>query len=174
MNQALDDFSDIIDNNLKIEREIPKFHLTQLEVKHYYWNYDVIDGGTPISTSIELNCNYNLEIDKLIWIKKVKHTYLSFEDSSTQLTDTYTEEIDNGTSLVNNLEKYDLRNLKNNYFTDTEPNNYSHWELTYNYYFKISGTYDQKIEEFKHISEILQLKKTMEKEIEKVQNKIKV
>ena len=29
------------------------------------------------------------------------------------------------------------------------------WELTYNYHFKIVGTYDQEIKEFKEISDLL-------------------
>ena len=52
------------------------------------------------------------------------------------------------------------------------PHNYSHWELSYNYYFKIAGTYDQEIPEFKRISEILNFEAIMKQEQEKIKEKI--
>ena len=45
--------------------------------------------------------------------------------------------MENSYDLIKNLESCDLRDLKNNYFTEENPERFTHWELTYNNYFKI-------------------------------------
>ncbi len=167
-----DNFEDVITENLKIERNNIPFKLTQLKLTNYYWNSGDIDVGMPVSTSIELNCKYNFEKDMLDWYKKVSHTYLSFENCHEEITDSYTEELTNANDLISKLEENDLRELKNNYFTDENPDRFTHWEITYNTYFKIVGTYDQELEVFKKYNELLNFKDIMEAEIKKVDEKL--
>ena len=88
-------------------------------------------------------------------------------------TDTYDQNIENPNQLIEKLEKYDLRDLKNNYFTEDNPDRFTHWELTYNHYFKIVGTYDQNVAEFEKISDILNFKEIISAENRKVQNKLR-
>ena len=70
--------------------------------------------------------------------KIVSHTYLSLENDREQTIDTYEEELENSYDLTKNLESCDLRDLKNNYFTEENPERFTHWELTYNNYFKMA------------------------------------
>ena len=167
-----DTFEDIINENITIERNNPPFKLTQLKITNYYWNSGEIDVGMPISTSIELTCKYNFEKDTLEWFKEVSHTYLSLTNSFEKTTDTYKEEMKNANEIISELEKYDLRNYKNNYFTEKNPERFTHWEINYNNYFKIVGTYDQELEVFNKISNILNFKEIMDLEIKKVNDKI--
>jgi len=171
MNNEFDDFSNIIDDEIKIEREKKTFELTQLKLEHYHWNSGDIDVGMPVTTSLELKCEYNFESQKLDWKKTISHTYLSLEDYHNHTTSSYTEIIENF-NIIKEIEKYDLRGLKNNYFTDENPDRFTHWELTYNNYFKISGTYDQEIEAYVKISELLGFKEIIETETKKIQEKL--
>lgn len=171
MNNEFDDFSNAIDN-IKVDRKKSAFEISQLKIEHFHWNSGDIDVGMPITTSIELACNYNFKKEKLEWKKIVSHTYLSLKNYKDSTTDTYEEEIANPDGLIKKLENYDLRELKNNYFTEENPERFTHWELTYNHYFKIVGTYDQIVSEFEKISDILNFKKIIDDENKKIQNKL--
>lgn len=171
MNNEFDDFSNAIDN-IQVDRKKNTFEINQLKIEHFHWNSGDIDVGMPITTSIELISNYNFEKEKLDWKKIVSHTYLSLENDREQTIDTYEEELENSYDLTKNLESCDLRDLKNNYFTEENPERFTHWELTYNNYFKIVGTYDQNIEEFEKISDILNFKKIIADEDKKIQDKL--
>lgn len=170
MNDKLDDFNSVISNN-KVSRIRPKFEINQIKLEHFYWNSGDIDIGMPISTSVELLCYFNYEKNKLEWKKIISHTYISFKNVHEHTTDTH-EEIIDASDLINKISKYDLRDLKNNYFTEEVPERFSHWELNYNNYFKIIGTYDQEVEEFKKISEILDFKKIIENETNIIQQRL--
>lgn len=171
MDNDYDDFSNVVDD-IKVEREKNKFELIQLKLEHYHWNSGDIDVGMPVRTSVELTCEYNMEKEKLEWNKTIAHTYVSLDNYKETTTDSYTKKIDNPDTLIKALETFDLRNLKNNYFTDKNPNRFTHWELIYNNYFKIVGTYDQEIEEFTKISDILEFRKVIEEETKKVREKL--
>lgn len=172
MNEIFDDFSDVL-NNISIEREKTKFEITHLKLKHYYWNEEERNINMPISTSIELTCRYDFENNKLIWKKTISYTYQNLNNCYENQTNSYTEELYDSDKIINEIEKYDLRELKNNYFTDKEPNNFTYWELTYNNYFKIVGTYDQEIEAFKEISNILNFKKIIKEVPKKIEDELK-
>lgn len=172
MNDEFDNFRDVIDG-MKVDRKRNAFKISQLKIEHFYWNLEDIDVGVPITTSIELTCKYNFEKDRLEWKKTISHTYLILEEDKEYTTDSYDEEIDKPDELLEEIQKYDLRDLKNNYFTEEEPEEFSHWELTYNNYFKIVGTYDEEISEFEKISELLNFKKVIAQEVEKVQKKFR-
>lgn len=171
MNNEYDDFSGAIDN-IQIDRTRPEFELNQLKLEHHHWSSGEIDVGMPITTSVELTCNYNFEKEKLEWKKTISHTYLSLENDKEQNTDNYDEQIENPDEIIKEIEKNDLRELKNNYFTEENPERFTHWELTYNNYFKIVGTYDQNVVEFDKISDILNFKNIIDEETKKVQDKL--
>jgi len=167
-----DNFEDIINENIEIKRNNNPFKISQLKLTNYYWNSGDIDVGMPISTSVELNCKYNFDKEILEWTKKVSHTYLSLYDTFEEVTDTYVDKLQNAEEIISKLEEHDLRNLNNNYFTDENPERFTHWEITYNTYFKIVGTYDQELDIFKKFSELLDFKKIMDEELKKVEDKL--
>lgn len=171
MVDEFDDFSNVI-NTIKVDRRKSAFKIKQLKIEHFHWELGDIEIGMPITTSIELTCNYNFGKETLEWRKTVSHTYLSLKDDKKYITDTYEEEIVNPIQLIKEIERYDLRKLKNNYFTEEDPDSSTHWELTYNNYFKIVGTYDQSIVEFEKISELLQFKMVIDQEIRKIKEKL--
>ena len=147
-----------------------EFELKQLKLTFHHFNSGELNKGMPLATSVELKNEYNFEKKEEYWVKVVSHTYVSLEESYKDSTDTYEEKIDG--NIIKELEIYDLRNLKNNYFTDKNPERFTHWEIEYNYYFKIVGTYDQEPEEIKKISEILNFKQIIEEETNKIKKKL--
>ncbi len=169
MDNYNDDFEGAI-KDVTIEREIDEFKITQLKVEHFYWSSGDIDAGMPVSTSIELTCEYNFQSEKLEWKKTITHNYLSLENSYEVSSNKYTSILEDSDQIINSIEKYDLRKLKNNYFSESNPERFTHWELTYNEYFKIVGTYDQEINEFVQISELLNFKKIINDETNKIRN----
>lgn len=162
-----DEFENAI-NDVEVKRESTEFKITQLKIEHFYWNSGEIDGGMPVSTSIELTCEYNYQLNKLDWKKTVVHNYRDFDNYYEVLNNKYTSVFDDE-QIINTIEKYDLRSLGNNYFTDENPERFTHWEITYNSYFKIVGTFDQEISEFSKISDLLDFKDIMKKELEKIE-----
>lgn len=147
-----------------------EFELKQLKLTFHHFSSGELNKGMPLATSVELKNEYNFEKKEEYWVKVVSHTYVSLEESHKDSTDTYEEKIDG--NIIKELEIYDLRNLKNNYFTDKNPEQFTHCEIEYNYYFKIVGTYDQEPEEIKKISEILNFKQIIEEETNKIKKKL--
>lgn len=160
-----DEFLDIIES---VEVEKKSFKLFQLKLEHFYFNSGDIDVGIPVSTSVELVSDYNFEERDTDWKVIVKHTFLSFEDCRISDSLEYVKELPNIDDVLKQLKSIDLRDLKNNYYTDENPEKLSHWEITYNNIFKIVGTYDQEIKEFKTLSKLLDFKNIMKEEVEKV------
>lgn len=62
-------------NNLKVERKMEPFKLTQLKLTNYYLDDDDYYTGMSISTSIELTCKYDFEKDILNW-SKIIHIHI--------------------------------------------------------------------------------------------------
>lgn len=153
--------------DIKVEKEEKEFKLKQLELKHIYTDTGDIYNGMPISTSIKLISKYNPELKKQEWKKVISHTYINLEKENQEETNTYDEELKDET-IINKIENYDLRKLKNNYFTEESPEKFTYWELSYNYVFKIVGTYDQEINEVTNIKNILNFNNIIKEELAKI------
>ena len=102
-------------------------------------------------------CVSNEILEEYEWKKIISHTYYNLESDKND-TDIHTEIINNSEELLSEIEKYDLRNLKNNYFTEKPPEKFSRWELTYNYHFK-------SIPEFERIRKLLDFEKIIDEEV---------
>lgn len=154
-----------------MNEQIP-FSINQLKITHFHWNSGEIKEGTPIRTSVELKSEFDFEINKLRWFKTVTHQYYRLSLGNGSEKQTYTEEV-NIPEIISSLNKINLRNLKNNYFSETIPERYTHWEIKYNYYFKIVGTYNNEIEEFKEICYLIDFEKIINEELDKVEKQLK-
>ncbi|MCX4366098.1 MAG: hypothetical protein OSJ70_10060 [Bacilli bacterium] len=164
------DFWNINKEDIEVERK--EFKIKQIKLEHFYFNSGDIEAGMPISTSLELKCNYDFTSKSLLWKKTVVHNYISLEDGQNLSTDSYEEEIKNGNELIKKIEEYDLRELKNNYFSEEGLEKYTHWEITYNKHFKIVGTYDNEILEYTFLSELLNFREIRNLEIRKIQDRM--
>ena len=153
-------------NNILVDKKEDELSLYQVKLTYYYWNNDDNSIGMPICTSIELKYDNN---DKLI--KEVKHLYYGLNDLVNPIIEEYKEEY-NDESIFDKIKKYDLRKLNNNYFTDKEPERYERWEINYNDYFYIVGTFDQVISEYEEISNLLEFETIRNEIISKVNNKL--
>lgn len=154
-----------------MNEQIP-FSINQLKITHYHWNSGEIQIGTPIRTSVELKSEFDFETNKLRWFKTVNHQYYKYTWENGAENHSYTEEV-NIPEIIASLNKINLRSLKNNYFSETIPERYTHWEIKYNYYFKIVGTYNNEIEEFKEICYLIDFEKIINEELDKVEKQLK-
>ncbi len=127
-----------------------KFKLSQLKYTKYHWMSGEVVNGCPITTSIEI-------VPEMLgekWKVNVIHKYM-LENNYEVKTINKQYDLQNQKTKLEILENNDLRDLKNNYFSDDKIEGYTHWELEYNYYFKISGTFDQEPKEIKKVESIL-------------------
>lgn len=153
-------------SSLSVEKK--PFHLSELKLEHFYY-CDEVECGMPISTSILLEKKY-YDSDHFEWIKTISHQYISFDCYKNSITDLSSSSL--STNIVQKLEEIDLRDLKNYYFTDQVPEKLTRWELTYNKYFKIVGTYDQIVSEIRTIFSLLDFESILKDEVSKIQNKM--
>ena len=149
------------------------FKLTNLKFTKYHFMSGEVYNGCPIKTSIEIKFdNYNLSTNKEITTKCIEHTYM-LEHNFEKQTNFQQYELENSENIIKSLEQIDFKNLKNNYFSNDSFHRHSHWELEYNNYFKIVGTFDNEIDEIKKIKRILDFEQIERQELEKVEEKIK-
>lgn len=144
----------------KVENE--PFKIEELKLEYFYFDSGEKDNVLPISTSVELTSKYDFNLQRDIWTKRTVHRFRGLNGTVDE--EVLSEELKDD-SLIQRLEKYDLRDLKNNYFSESKPERYSRWELSYNYLFKIVGSGDIVIEEYKELSDLLGLYEACQKEI---------
>ena len=115
------------------------FKLSQLKYTKYHWMSGEITNGCPISTSIGIKP----ELLSNKWQINIIHKYM-LEENHEEKAINKKYNLPNQDAIIKILEDFDLRDLKNNYFSDNKMQRFTHWELEYNNYFKISGTFDQE------------------------------
>ena len=168
------DFMDLLNDEIGEVIDTTPFSINNIKLTHFYFNDGDYDVGSPIKTSLELSCDYNFETQRLIWTKTVSHTYYNLTGGKEHETDSNSSELSDCDELIKSLNNIDLRQLSNNYFTNKSPEKYSHWELSYNNYFNITGTYDKEIEEVKRISYLTCFKEVIKDECKKITDKIQM
>lgn len=147
------------------------FKLTNLKFTKYHFMSGEIYNGCPIKTSVEIKFdNYNLQTNKDVATLCIVHTYFLGTEEQTNFQQ---YELENSENIIKSLEQIDFKNLKNNYFSNDPSQRFSHWELEYNNYFKIPGTFDNEIDEIKEIKKILNFEQIEKQELEKVDAKFK-
>ncbi len=144
-----------------------KLDLDQIKYECFFSTVDAPYSGMPINFSVDLRSKFDIKSRKRIWIKTILCSFISYQNINEKETRKREEKLENSTEIIKRLEEIDLRNLKNNYFTDFIPEKFSRWELTYNHYFKVVGTFDREVEEIKEVSKILDVKKIMDSELNK-------
>lgn len=169
--QYLDEIKKLIDEKEKTINNTPSrepFKLSQLKYTKHHWMSGEIVNGCPITTSIEIK-------PKMLgnkWKVSIIHKYM-LEDNHEKKAINKEYDLPSQETVLEILESNDLRDLKNNYFSDDKIQRYSHWELEYNYYFKISGTFDQEPEEVKKVVSVLNCENIINEALKKVDEIIK-
>lgn len=121
-----DDFSDLLGMKKNMNN---KCNIYELKLTYNYFNDgDITD--KPIKTSIEI-----LEDTTII-----TNSYNNGESDEIEKINK------DNTILLKKLSDMNFLDYKANYFTDLTPEKYEYWEISYNYKFKIVGTFDQRIE----------------------------
>ena len=144
------------------------FKLSQLKYTKHHWMSGEIVNGSPITTSIEIKP----EMLSNNWKVTILHTYM-MENNHEEITIKKEYNLPSQDVILEILERNDLRDLKNNYFSNDKIQGFSHWELEYNNYFKISGTFDQEPKEIKKIISTLNCENIINEALEKVEMLIK-
>lgn len=144
------------------------FKLSQLKYTNHHWMSGEIVDGCPITTSIEIKP----EMLDNKWRVNIIHKYM-LEDGHEEKAINKQYDLPSQETILEILENNDLRDLKNNYFSDDKIQRYSHWELEYNYYFKISGTFDNEPDEVKKVISVLNCENIINEALSKVDEEIK-
>lgn len=166
--QYLKIVEELISKEINTSSNREPFKLFQLKYTKHHWMSGEIVNGCPITTSIEIKPE--MLSDK--WKVKIIHKYM-LEDTHEEKVISKQYDLQNEKAILEILGKEDLRDLKNNYFSDDKVQKYSHWELEYNYYFKISGTFDQVPEEVKKVISVLNCENIINESLKKVDEIIK-
>lgn len=127
----------------------------RVKILHKYWFSGEIGKG-PLQVSIELISKYDLEKNKNIGEKRITCIYNISDERLDKKELSKIETIENVDEIMGKVAALNLKELKNNYFTDKNPERFTYWEIEYDL-FKIVGTYDNEINEFKELSSLLEL-----------------
>ena len=166
--QYLKIVEELISKEINASSNREAFKLSQLKYTKHHWMSGEIVNGCPITTSIEIKP----EMLSNKWKVDIVHKYM-LEDNHEKKVINKQYDLPNEKAILGILEKEDLRDLKNNYFSDDKIQKYSHWELEYNYYFKISGTFDQEPKEVKKVVSVLNCENIINEALKKVDEIIK-
>lgn len=169
--QYLEEIKKLINEKENIINNIPNrepFKLSQLKYTKHHWMSGEIVDGCPITTSIEIKP----EMLENKWKVNIIHKYM-LEDGHEEKAINKQYDLPSQETILEILENNDLRDLKNNYFSDDKIQRYSHWELEYNYYFKISGTFDNEPDEVKKVISVLNCENIINDALKKVDEIIK-
>lgn len=166
--QYLKIVEELISKEINASSNRETFKLSQLKYTKHHWMSGEIVNGCPITTSIEIKP----EMLSNKWKVDIVHKYM-LEDNHEKKVINKQYDLPNEKAILGILEKEDLRDLKNNYFSDDKIQKYSHWELEYNYYFKISGTFDQEPKEVKKVVSVLNCENIINEALKKVDEIIK-
>lgn len=161
--EYLNQIEELLKKEIDVVSSREPFELSQLKYTKYHWMSGEIVNGCPITTSIEIKP----EMLSNNWKVIILHTYM-MENNYEERTIKKEYNLPSQDVILEILKENDLRNLKNNYFSNDKTQRFSHWELEYNNYFKISGTFDQEPKEIKKVISTLNCENIINEALEKV------
>lgn len=147
------------------------YKIRQIKYTKYHFMSGKIYLGCPIITFVEIKKEFDFTSKKEIIKKIVTHKYYC-DENSYKVKENITEEILAEQSILEKVADVNLVDLRNNYFTDKNPERFSHWEIEYNNRFKIVGTFDQELDEVKMIKELLDFENIEKVELDKAKMEI--
>ena len=134
-----------------ISKERKSFKLHQIKISNYF-NYDQdLVSGKIISSSIEIINN-----KMIITIEYV-------DKELNKQTDIMEKDINR--DILNTLEIIDLRNKNNNYLYEDNGN---YWSIEYNNIFKICGDFNNTIDEYIKVIDIINYKSIIDNRLKEI------
>lgn len=123
-----------------------------------YTIFNSYDNNKPLLVSIHFIKSYDPKVGKEIGLKISKYTYFIDANNFETKDIIQNKVVDDINTLFEKFESLNLKDLKNNYYTDTVEARTSHWELEYDM-FKVVGTFDKIPKKIKQIETLIDLEK---------------
>ncbi len=125
------------------------YNITDISFTHYYDDNEL--GGSSCFTRLNITSDFDYIDRKFSFTGNIIHTYRDFNDEFDIKVIEKTIDIPN--SLVEEINKLNLEELKNNYYN--KDNNKEYWIINYNKLFYIVGTYDSELNEIDTLLELI-------------------
>lgn len=134
-----------------IKKERNSFKLNQIKISNFYtYDSDYVKGQV-ISNSIEI-------------INNTMIININYIDNELNKKNDITEKSINS-DILKNIESIDLRGLNNNYIYEDNGN---YWSIEYNNIFKICGDFNNTIDEYNKIIEIIDYKNIINNRLKEI------
>ncbi len=128
------------------------YKITDLIYTHYYDDKEL--GGSSCYTRLKIISDYDYIERRFSFKGKIIHTYRDYNDEFDIRT--IEKNIDISNELVEEINKLNLEDLKNNYYNPELRKEY--WTINYNKLFYIVGTYDSNLNEIDSLLELVGFK----------------
>ncbi|MBQ6539078.1 MAG: hypothetical protein IJL76_02240 [Bacilli bacterium] len=141
------------------------YKITDLNFTHYYDDTEL--GGSSCFTELRIISDYDYIERRFNFKGRITHAYRDYNDEFD--IKTIEKSIDITNELVEEINKLNLEELRNNYYNPELKREY--WVINYNKLFYIVGTYDNLVDEIKRLLELINYKEIEEnclKEVEKL------
>ena len=146
----------IIENNT--------YNITDLIFTHYYDDNEL--GGSSCYTELRIISDYDYVERKFNFSGKIIHSYRDYNDEfNIQMID---KSINISNSIVEEVNKLNLEELKNNYYNKEIRGEY--WVVNYNKLFNIVGTYDNMPEEIDRLLDLVKFTEIKEECLKEVES----
>ena len=128
------------------------YKITDISFIHYYDDKEL--GGSSCSTELKIISDYDYIERRFSFKGKIIHTYRDYNDEFD--IKTIEKNIGISNEIVEEINKLNLEELKNNYYNPELKREY--WVINYNKLFYIVGTYDNELEEIDRLLELVNFK----------------
>ena len=125
------------------------YNITDINFTHYYDDNEL--GGSSCYTRLNIISDFDYIDRKFSFKGQIIHTYRDYNDEFD--IKTIEKNIDITNNIVEEINKLNLEELKNNYYN--KDNNKEYWVINYNKLFYIVGTYDSELNEIDTLLELI-------------------
>ena len=140
------------------------YNITDINFTHYYDDNEL--GGSSCYTRLNIISDFDYIDRKFSFKGQIIHTYRDYNDEFD--IKTIEKNIDITNNIVEEINKLNLEELKNNYYN--KDNNKEYWVINYNKLFYIVGTYDSELNEVDTLLELVNFENIKNECLEEVKH----
>ena len=140
------------------------YNITDINFTHYYDDNEL--GGSSCYTRLNIISDFDYIDRKFSFKGQIIHTYRDYNDEFD--IKTIEKNIDITNNMVEEINKLNLEELKNNYYN--KDNNKEYWVINYNKLFYIVGTYDSELNEVDTLLELVNFENIKNESLEEVKH----